>query len=97
MTQSVVVTRSAYRPVSTGLGRPMLQIAMRYSSTADQEAKQAYQAMMDAKHALQRDWDAKELSYEELKPRVLHPRAVSIIVLYLCRDVYAERSFRTRI
>lgn len=77
--QSVVATRFASRPVSVGLGRPALYAVMRYSTDSKTEAdRKAYQAAMDAKHELQRDWDAKELSYEELKPKVLQPRPVDM-------------------
>lgn len=36
--------------------------------------------MLDQRADLQRDWDAKVITYEELKPKTLQPSPVSSLV-----------------
>ncbi|CDO72433.1 hypothetical protein BN946_scf184977.g133 [Trametes cinnabarina] len=55
------------RPTSLS---PRVSLQLRHESTqASDERKKALEARDD----LQRDWDAKEITYEELKPKTLQP------------------------
>ncbi|KAI0786021.1 Rhodanese-like protein [Abortiporus biennis] len=44
------------------------------------DAKAQRRAALDAKDDLQRDWDAKVLTYEELKPKTLQPTSDSYLI-----------------
>lgn len=47
------------------------------SNEASSEAKDPRKQLLEARDDLQRDWDAKEITYEILKQRTLQPTPVS--------------------
>ncbi|KAH8100553.1 Rhodanese-like protein [Cristinia sonorae] len=53
---------------------------VRFDSNLSDKEKTQRRALHDAKDALQRDWDAKVLSYEELKPRTQQPQSDSFLI-----------------
>jgi len=69
--RSVHVTRLVFRP--------SYPVFVRYesSSTPDREALKAARKANDE---LQRDWRSPVLTYEEVKPRTLHPSSVCFIL-----------------
>lgn len=50
---------------------------IRYESSKTPEERKK---MLDQRADLQRDWDAKVITYEELKPKTLQPSPVSSLV-----------------
>ena len=59
--------------MSVVVSSPLLQLPTRFEST---QAPDPRRAALEAKDDLQRDWDAKVLSYEELKPKTQQPSPV---------------------
>ncbi|KAJ3552431.1 hypothetical protein NM688_g4155 [Phlebia brevispora] len=65
-----VATRSSLRPsVSLRATRP----AMRYIRSEAPNIPEDRRKFLEERDDLQRDWDAKEITYEQLKPRTLQP------------------------
>lgn len=64
--------------MSVKVANPLLQLPVRSESTNAQDARKA---ALEVKDSLQKDWDAKVLTYEELKPRTLQPSPVCVMLL----------------
>ncbi|KAL7285685.1 hypothetical protein ACG7TL_000790 [Trametes sanguinea] len=70
LARSATAARAAVIHVKPGYVSSRLALQVRYeSSLSPEERKQRQQARADQ----QRDWDAKEITYEELKPKTLQP------------------------
>ncbi|PSR71291.1 hypothetical protein PHLCEN_2v12805 [Hermanssonia centrifuga] len=54
--------------------------AMRFVRLESTDAKDPRRQLLEARDDLQRDWDAKELSYEELKPKTLQPSPATYLI-----------------
>ena len=77
-------TRSAARPtlLTSQVARPALrQVFARHESS---KADEALKAARKAKDKLQKDWQAPELTYEEVKPRTISPAAVRRALMLSC-------------
>lgn len=65
--------------------RPLVAVRFETTEAPSSESKpshrQVFKAAQELNDNLQRDWDAKELTYEELKPRTNSPTTVSIHTL----------------
>ncbi|KAI9057183.1 Rhodanese-like protein [Trametes sanguinea] len=70
LARSATAARAATTHIKPGYVSSRLALQIRCeSSMSREERQQKYQALNDQ----QRDWDAKEISYEELKPKTLQP------------------------
>ncbi len=67
--------------MSFEVSSPLHQLPIRLGST---EAPDPRRAALEAKDNLQRDWDAKVLSYDELKPKTQQPSPVYFILIIEC-------------
>jgi hypothetical protein len=56
--------------------RPLVGQSIRFETTKTPD-RSAFKAAQELNDNLQRDWDAKELTYEELKPKTSSPTPVS--------------------
>lgn len=76
--------------------------AMRFVRLESTDAKDPRRQLLEARDDLQRDWDAKELSYEELKPKTLQPSPASLYIIstlkcaHRCSGSVPNRRSRTR-
>ncbi|KAF7789862.1 hypothetical protein EIP86_000810 [Pleurotus ostreatoroseus] len=58
--------------------------AMRFVRFESNEAQGSRRQLLEARDELQRDWDAKEITYETLKPRTLQPTPVRTCLESIC-------------
>ena len=79
-----IVARAARRPVITAGTRLSRTYPLRWSSSYPSQAEVrkttkelARKAALEREDDLQRDWDAKEVLYAELLPRIRSPSSVS--------------------
>ena len=82
-TSIIQFARTFARPhVYSSSFRPSIVQSVRFGTTKPPESKpspqQELKAAQELNDNLQRDWDAKEVSYEMLKPRTNSPTPVSI-------------------
>lgn len=54
---------------------PTIRYAVRLESTKTLETRRQ---ILERRDDMQRDWDGKEISYEQLKPKTLQPTSVSV-------------------
>lgn len=52
---------------------PRIALGLRHESTKISDERKK---VLEARHAVQGDWDAKEITYEELKPKTQQPSPV---------------------
>ncbi len=71
---------------------PRIALGLRHESTISDERKK----VLEARDKLQGDWDAKEITYEELKPKTQQPSAVRFPV-HLDYTTFSLWSYRTSI
>ena len=80
---SVVARSAALRPLPMLRARqPALWQAIRFETNQSgltPEEEDAKQAGLALKQELQKDWDARVITYEELKPRTQQPQPVSTL------------------
>ena len=91
-----VVTRAARRPIITAGTRLSRNYPLRWNSSQPPQAdaslpepkpltrEQLKKAAQEREDDLQRDWDAKVVSYEELLPKTQSPSSVSQERVFLC-------------
>ena len=104
-----VITRAARRPVITAGTRLSRTYPLRWNSSQPSQAddpppptpkpltpEQLKKAALEREDDLQRDWDAKPISYEELLPKTQSPSFVSQEHLILGVDLHVYFYCRIR-
>ncbi|CAL1696527.1 unnamed protein product [Somion occarium] len=74
------VTVPTVSPIRTSQGRVTSPVSLQAIRFQSDEAKALREQIHEARNDLRRDWDAKELTYEELKPRTQQPSPDAYIV-----------------
>lgn len=78
---ATVLSRRSYIAASRTI-RPVLQYRCESTAAERTPAEQAKKEAKDRRNDMQHDWDAKEISYAELKPLTQSPVPVCAILLF---------------
>lgn len=76
----LALSRSVHVARATALPRPALissRTALQHVRFESSKVSDERKKVLEAQNDLQRDWDAKVITYEELKPKTVQPSPVS--------------------
>ncbi len=81
--RTAAVARAASHARTSAITPRVVLQQVRYESSKTPEERKK---LLEVRDDLQRDWDAKVITYEELKPKTLQPSPVSLQVLSIVRS-----------